>query len=183
MIFKTQQEFRQFLFRDWHGCLNHDCIVNGPQKGMGTNGGCKCLPNASRTQLNLLKTRLSVLVTQVEEYNNQYESMASEIDKLNNDIRVMVEKAASNYLLAYREQGMRILSLEQSRELLTQAPVETVRGWFEEDNLKPGYLYWSDEMDQYEPTSETYSGEADEYHKLWLSYFTAIERSRHVLKT
>ncbi|MDP1930923.1 MAG: hypothetical protein Q8L60_05660 [Gammaproteobacteria bacterium] len=54
---------RAILFAGWKGCSNHDCIVTGPKKGMGTNGMCKCLIDASRSQLQMLQGRLSALLT------------------------------------------------------------------------------------------------------------------------
>lgn len=54
-------KLREFLFTNWKGCINHDCIVNGP-KIAGANTGCNCVVNASKTQLYILQSRLSVLL-------------------------------------------------------------------------------------------------------------------------
>ncbi len=58
---------RQTLFKDWHGCSNHGCVVRGEFNGMGTNGSCKCLVNASRSQLTLLQSRLDTWFRQLEQ--------------------------------------------------------------------------------------------------------------------
>jgi hypothetical protein len=50
---------RESLFRDMSGCSDHNCLILGKKTGMGTNGGCKCLLNMSRGQLNILSSRLS----------------------------------------------------------------------------------------------------------------------------
>ena len=63
---KTPESVRQRLFRDWPGCSDRNCIVTGPKSGMGTHGGCKCVLNASRGQLQFLATRLSAYLTDVE---------------------------------------------------------------------------------------------------------------------
>lgn len=57
------ESMREKIFgKEWSGCSNHDCIVTGPKKGMGTNGSCGCLHSASRTQLSILKSRLQSLL-------------------------------------------------------------------------------------------------------------------------
>lgn len=48
---------REFLFRGFNHCSDHNCLIGKP-KGMGTNGGCKCLVNMTRTQLTILSSRL-----------------------------------------------------------------------------------------------------------------------------
>lgn len=58
---------RERLFAGWPGCSNHSCIVTGPKKGMGTNGACGCLPNATRSQLGMLQGKLNMLVHKAEE--------------------------------------------------------------------------------------------------------------------
>jgi hypothetical protein len=59
------EDLRATLFSGWQGCSNHGCMVRGQQKGMGTNGQCKCLVDASRTQLQMLQGRLqSMLATE-----------------------------------------------------------------------------------------------------------------------
>ena len=57
---------REALFRDWQGCTNGDCIVRDNSKGMHTNGSCKCLVNASRSQLIILQSRLNALIQKQE---------------------------------------------------------------------------------------------------------------------
>ena len=52
---------REYLFIGFPGCSNHDCIVTGPKKGMGTNGSCKCLENMSRSELMRLHARIQVI--------------------------------------------------------------------------------------------------------------------------
>ena len=47
----------EYIFRGFQGCNNHDCIIK-KNRGMGTNGSCKCLHNLSRSQLDILKCRL-----------------------------------------------------------------------------------------------------------------------------
>lgn len=50
---------REILFKDMHGCSDHDCVIKPKQKGqMGTNGGCHCVLNMSRSQLIMLQTRI-----------------------------------------------------------------------------------------------------------------------------
>jgi hypothetical protein len=58
---------RDILFSDFIGCTNHDCVITGPKKGMGTNGSCSCLHNMSRSQLNILKSRLSQIADKTVE--------------------------------------------------------------------------------------------------------------------
>jgi hypothetical protein len=45
------------------GCTDHGCIVRD-NKGMHTNGGCKCLVNASRSQLVILQSRIQAVINQ-----------------------------------------------------------------------------------------------------------------------
>ena len=40
------------------GCSNHGCIVPHEKKSARTNGSCKCLVDASRTQLQIIQSRL-----------------------------------------------------------------------------------------------------------------------------
>jgi hypothetical protein len=50
------------------GCSDHGCIFNPkPAGAMGTNGGCHCLKNASRSQLTILSGRLSGLINAAQE--------------------------------------------------------------------------------------------------------------------
>jgi hypothetical protein len=53
---------RERLFCRWPGCSDHNCIVTGKKTGMGTNGGCHCVQNASRTELNILAARLAAMM-------------------------------------------------------------------------------------------------------------------------
>ncbi len=52
---------REILFKDFHGCSNGDCIIRKPE-GMHTNGRCHCLDKLSRSQLAILKGRLSSII-------------------------------------------------------------------------------------------------------------------------
>lgn len=52
---------RQVLFRDMSGCMDGDCIITGRRSGLHTNGGCHCMTNLSRSQLSLLKSRISLI--------------------------------------------------------------------------------------------------------------------------
>lgn len=63
------KSIREILFRGWPGCSNHGCIVRGEQQGMATNGQCKCLVDASRTQLHMLQGRLSAVIRAQEPHN------------------------------------------------------------------------------------------------------------------
>lgn len=54
-------KIREFLFRDFKGCTNHDCIITGKRSGAGTNGSCNCITDLTRGQLSLLKARLSII--------------------------------------------------------------------------------------------------------------------------
>lgn len=60
---------REILFKGWLGCSNHGCIVRGEQHGMATNGQCKCLVDASRTQLQMLHGRLSAVIRAQDDHN------------------------------------------------------------------------------------------------------------------
>lgn len=61
---EDNQTLRRRLFRGFQGCTNHGCVVTGPKQGMGTNGRCSCVTNASRSQLQLLQERLKALVSE-----------------------------------------------------------------------------------------------------------------------
>lgn len=61
-VAELESNTRERLFSDWPSCSDHSCIVTGKKSGMGTNGGCHCLQNASRSQLNLLSQRLVALM-------------------------------------------------------------------------------------------------------------------------
>ncbi len=56
-------QLRKRLFEGWPGCSNHGCVVTGPRTGMGTNGRCSCLQNASRSQLGMLQSKIEALLT------------------------------------------------------------------------------------------------------------------------
>ena len=62
---------REQLFRGWPGCTDGNCVVTGPKKGMHTNGGCKCIVNASRPQLHHLQSRLQQALTEAELQGNE----------------------------------------------------------------------------------------------------------------
>lgn len=64
-----QAEPRKLLFSTWPGCTDGYCIVRGKAQGMHTNGGCRCLVNATRAQLQMLQGRLSVLLNELEKDN------------------------------------------------------------------------------------------------------------------
>ena len=55
----VMEELRYKLFKGWVGCSNHDCVVTGKKKGMGTNSSCQCIINAHREQLTNLQARLN----------------------------------------------------------------------------------------------------------------------------
>ena len=57
---------REALFKDWPGCSDGYCVVRGRAKGMHTNGGCRCLVNASRGQLQILQARLIKAFSEAE---------------------------------------------------------------------------------------------------------------------
>ena len=52
---------RDILFKNMNGCSDHNCIIKKPI-GMGTNGGCKCIINMSRSNLMLLASRLNTIL-------------------------------------------------------------------------------------------------------------------------
>jgi len=52
---------REFLFRGFNGCTDHNCLLKGMQQGVGTNGGCKCILRLTRGQLTILSSRLSTI--------------------------------------------------------------------------------------------------------------------------
>lgn len=60
-------DMRKFLFPTMKGCSNHNCIVTGPKKGMGTNSMCKCIENANQIQLVILQQRLAHLINENED--------------------------------------------------------------------------------------------------------------------
>ena len=51
---------RDFVFRGMDGCSNHGCLIR-PPVGMGTNGICQCLVNASRSRLVIIQNRLAAI--------------------------------------------------------------------------------------------------------------------------
>lgn len=63
------KSMREILFRGWDGCSNHGCIVTGPKSGTGTNGMCKCLVDATRSQLQMLQGRLSAVINAQDGHN------------------------------------------------------------------------------------------------------------------
>lgn len=59
---QVPEGLREKLFQGWPGCSNHGCIVTGPKSGIGTNGFCQCVSNASRGELQMLQARLKTLL-------------------------------------------------------------------------------------------------------------------------
>lgn len=55
-------DIRKKLFEGWEGCQNGNCIVKDNSKGVCTNGSCKCIPNANRTLLTILQSRIQLLI-------------------------------------------------------------------------------------------------------------------------
>lgn len=51
-------KIRDYLFKDFHGCANGDCIVKDKRGQVVTNGCCNCLANMSRGQLDLISSRI-----------------------------------------------------------------------------------------------------------------------------
>lgn len=64
---KDSQNLRESLFAGWPGCSDGYCLVRGHAKGMHTNGGCRCLVNASRASLNILSFRLAMYLAEADE--------------------------------------------------------------------------------------------------------------------
>lgn len=64
---------REFLFRNMKnsGCSDHNCVVTGKRTGMGTNGGCHCLLNMTRSQLTILQSHISAIADQEIDINNK----------------------------------------------------------------------------------------------------------------
>lgn len=59
---QTQKmKLSEFLFRGIDPCLDGNCVTKKPTGGMVTNGGCRCMTNLSRGQLNILASRLQSL--------------------------------------------------------------------------------------------------------------------------
>lgn len=54
-------KIREAIFKNFTGCPNHGCVVTGPKKGMGTNGGCSCLVNMNRSQLMQIQSRIQAI--------------------------------------------------------------------------------------------------------------------------
>jgi hypothetical protein len=52
---------RDILFAGFTGCSNHNCVITGPKKGMGTNGSCHCIQDMNRAQLNMLAARIGYI--------------------------------------------------------------------------------------------------------------------------
>lgn len=59
----TDKDLRSKLFNGFEGCSNHGCVVHGRRGGVGTNGTCHCLSNASRVRLNILQSRLQIMLS------------------------------------------------------------------------------------------------------------------------
>jgi hypothetical protein len=56
-----KSKIREMLFRGFEPCSDGYCVIGGKAKGMHTNGGCKCITNLSRAQLQILGSRLQVI--------------------------------------------------------------------------------------------------------------------------
>ena len=52
---------REMLFEGFKPCTDGYCVIGGKSKGMHTNGGCKCIVNLSRSQLNILSSRIQAI--------------------------------------------------------------------------------------------------------------------------
>lgn len=52
---------REILFKNFKGCTNHNCIIKKPE-GIGTNGWCTCLQELNRNQIEILQSRLSIII-------------------------------------------------------------------------------------------------------------------------
>ena len=51
-------KLRDYLFSGFKPCLDSGCVIKKPT-GMQTNGGCKCVLEFSRTQLQILSGRIN----------------------------------------------------------------------------------------------------------------------------
>jgi hypothetical protein len=56
-----KRKIRELLFDGIKGCSDGYCVITGVAKGMHTNGGCKCIQDLSRSQLNILAGRLKII--------------------------------------------------------------------------------------------------------------------------
>lgn len=61
----SDKTVREILFKPFKGCSDHGCLITGPKGGMGTNGGCRCVINMSRSQLHILQSKLHVIANMV----------------------------------------------------------------------------------------------------------------------
>lgn len=68
---------RDLLFKGMTGCSDHACLITGPKEGMGTNGGCRCLLNMSRSQLSILSSRLSQIAALPVLDKNEQDALVS----------------------------------------------------------------------------------------------------------
>ena len=57
----TDKTIRERLFSGINGCSDHGCVVLGKQNGMGTNGGCRCIVNMGRGELQILQSRITAI--------------------------------------------------------------------------------------------------------------------------
>ena len=53
---------RHRLFSGFDGCTDGGCVISDNRKGMHTNGGCNCFLNMSRSQLNIVQSRLQAIL-------------------------------------------------------------------------------------------------------------------------
>ena len=56
------RNLRHRLFSGFDGCTDGGCVISDNRKGMHTNGGCNCFLNMSRSQLNLVQSRLQAIL-------------------------------------------------------------------------------------------------------------------------
>jgi hypothetical protein len=58
----TKITIREYLFRHIpQGCSDHNCVITGKKSGIGTNGGCNCLNDLTRGQLQILSSHLQAI--------------------------------------------------------------------------------------------------------------------------
>lgn len=90
--FSSSGELRSFLFKGWGGCSDHGCVVKGPRKGMGTNGGCRCLVDASRSSLNILQSRVQLLIHSLDSKDGLKPAQIDSGDEIARLFRVVLDR-------------------------------------------------------------------------------------------
>ena len=65
-----EKTVREFLFRNMNGCTDGNCVISGKRSGMHTNGGCHCIQNLGRAHMNILASRLMVIVDKKIDFND-----------------------------------------------------------------------------------------------------------------